>query len=361
MFRNIKQKWEKRKESNGVSGGGGGDSDSGPLQASTSFSQSGNVASASSSSFSSITNYNNPSSVTPTSPTNSFSQRLRLKSSSVSSATTTGNCANNAEALAEKQILIDTTMLSQNVEHLSRFDACVEACDAQAASSTFAHTTNRRDPVTNLYDCSVLVSPDGDLLLLPQEQQQQQQQTYNKTLNNNNASETIAQSSSLNGENMEDLSRHSQASSNTSELGDEYTSAIRIGNDWAINGEKIMNGFTCNGWSIPAVSLALRQTEQLLHDFADFCEEIVLSKKESAARSSVACDKLKSVTIDRTPFLPPDLKQDMELLEPMAVTKDRFDVNIRNRVGPMLYPGGTIQSCIIALEEYCKYTYKKLS
>ena len=77
---------------------------------------------------------------------------------------------------------------------LASFDACVEACDALAAtcSSQYSHYNNASIPMTDnsdnkyntttfsdnfpvvgIKDCSVIVSPDGDLLLVPQTKQEQ--------------------------------------------------------------------------------------------------------------------------------------------------------------------------------------------
>jgi hypothetical protein len=56
------------------------------------------------------------------------------------------------------------------VDPLVSFHGCIEAADALAAAS--GHESKimpaRFDEATGLTDCSVLVSPDGDLLLIPQ-------------------------------------------------------------------------------------------------------------------------------------------------------------------------------------------------
>jgi hypothetical protein len=211
-------------------------------------------------------------------------------------------------SLAEQQRHLDESILGEKVQHLANFDACIEACDALAASSSL---NGRRLPTTNIADCSVLVSPDGDLLLMPQQ----------------------------------------QVTGPLAELGEEYESAIFVGTDFE-GGDLALNGFTANGWSIPAASLALRQAEQSLHDLADFCEEIVLSKKDAASRNSLACDKLRAVSYDRGPVLPKDLQADAEL---MKATKTPFELT-QQRVGPMLFNGGTLHSAHVALEEYYQQT-----
>ena len=58
--------------------------------------------------------------------------------------------------------LKDVVSNTMKVEELMSFDACIEAANALATSGK--------------EDCSVLVSADGELLIVPQQQQQQQQQ-----------------------------------------------------------------------------------------------------------------------------------------------------------------------------------------
>jgi hypothetical protein len=63
----------------------------------------------------------------------------------------------------------DVEIDNTKVDELAAFDACVEAYDALAASSSYAQSSGKTDPETGLQDCSVLVSPDGNLLIIPQE------------------------------------------------------------------------------------------------------------------------------------------------------------------------------------------------
>ena len=230
------------------------------------------------------------------------------------------------ESLAEQQRKLDESILSKKVHHLAKFDACIEACDALAASSSLVSNGRRHEPFTSIPDCSVLVSPDGDLLLMPQQQLQQQQQQQQQQVNHG----------------------HSQFTSPLSELGEEYESAIFVGNDFE-GGDLALNGFTASGWSIPAASLALRQTEQSLHDFADFCEEVILSKKDASSRQSVACDKLRALSYERGPTMPKDLQEDVELMK--AATNQPFELT-QHRVGPILFNGGSLHTAHVALEEY---------
>jgi hypothetical protein len=58
------------------------------------------------------------------------------------------------------------------VDPLARFHGCIEAADALAAASAGGSEASNIDQTTGLADCSVLVSPDGDLLLIPQGEDQ---------------------------------------------------------------------------------------------------------------------------------------------------------------------------------------------
>ena len=258
------------------------------------------------------------------------------------------------ESLAEQQRQLDTAVLAP-LSHLANFDACIGAADALAAASSSQPSSDHTAmPAKNaVADCSVLVSPDGDLLLMPQPKH--------------------ASSSSV-------------VLSQQQELGEDYKAAIYVGNDYCDDdnieapttntagsggGDAHRNGFTANGWSIPAASLALRQTQTSLHDFSDFCEEIVLSKTEAAARSSVACDKLLRPTCDDNDCsggtnpgrYPVDLQQDAELMKQVSGgsamssnSVNAFDV-VPGRVGPMRFQGGTLHAAHVALEEF----YYKMS
>ena len=249
----------------------------------------------------------------------------------------------NSSSLADQQRHLDTTVLSRTAEHLSKFDACVEACDALAASPSASTTmARRRDPETGLLDCSVLVSPDGDLLLLPQDQ------SLRGSLHSGTASDNDAVKTGDKQNKRQLLEHGSSTSSIVSELAEDFESAIYVGNDLSIKGEKELNGFSANGWSIPATNLALRQTEQSLHDFADFCEEIVLSKKVYATKTKEASDKLRAVSFERGPVYPEDLQYDQEL---MLGHGGAFELN-PNRVGPLRFNGGTLHAAHVAMEEY---------
>lgn len=251
-----------------------------------------------------------------------------------------------------------TQVSNTKVEELAAFDACVEACDALAASSTYAQSSGKKDPETGLLDCSVLVSPDGNLLIIPQDKHEQQQATspFRATID---FAET-----------------------------DEYASAVVMGND--LKPDKTINGFSAMGWSPSATSLALRQTSQSLKEMTSFVEQLILSRKEIAAREQHACDVLRSAagissqgTIPPMP-VPRALRQDSvpaknksrwrttssdsnnngdyenmtELqsshpLVPNEYNRESTTLLLSNdRVGPLNYPGGTLHAATVAMENY---------
>lgn len=227
---------------------------------------------------------------------------------------------------------IDSTV--QKVEELAPFDTCVEACDALAASST---SSGRNDPATGLVDCSVLVSADGELLIIPLEQStkdltaQQQNEDHDKTLQTPNlVQQRIGQM-----------------------LGEEYSSAVFMGNDLLPAGDKALNGFSAKGWSIPAASLAMKQTQDDMGELAEFVEDLVLNKKESAARESQAVDRLRSM-VQASELGPQRAK------EYQSWVKDTFpDVQLEvlsTRVGPLSSQGGTVNATLVALENYFSTT-----
>jgi hypothetical protein len=222
---------------------------------------------------------------------------------------------------------IDSTV--KKVQELAMFDSCVEACDALAASST---SSGRNDPATGLVDCSVLVSADGELLIIPLEQSTkdltpQQNKDHDKTLQTPNlVQQRIGQM-----------------------LGEEYASAVFMGNDLLPAGDKALNGFSAKGWSVPAASLAMKQTQDDMGNLAEFVEDLVLNKKESAARESQVVDQLRSM-VD-APELGPHRAKEYQ-----SWVNDTFpDVQLEvlsTRVGPLSSQGGTVNATLVALENY---------
>ncbi|KAL7558610.1 hypothetical protein ACA910_019445 [Epithemia clementina (nom. ined.)] len=74
----------------------------------------------------------------------------------------------------------------------------------------------------------------------------------------------------------------------------EYAAAVFLGHDLDPQGDWALNGFSAKGWSLPATSFALRQTQASLEHWADFCHSVILSRKETAVRTHQACDTLRS-------------------------------------------------------------------
>jgi hypothetical protein len=147
-----------------------------------------------------------------------------------------------------------------HVEDLAPFDACIEACDQLASTST---SSGLYDNSTGLMDCSVLVSSDADLLIIPRKQQ-------NRSDNEGTP------------ERPQNLRSQSFLQRNASELAAEYSSPIFMGNDL----NKALNGISVKGWSIPAGSLAMRQSADVMAELADFVEYRVLSKRSFATHES---------------------------------------------------------------------------
>uniref|UniRef100_A0A6U3V384 Uncharacterized protein n=2 Tax=Ditylum brightwellii TaxID=49249 RepID=A0A6U3V384_9STRA len=170
-------------------------------------------------------------------------------------------------------------------QNLAPFDACVEACDALAAnggsqrqqirhsaSSSAYSTSDTDDQQTTddsfaLEDCSVMVSPDGTLLFLPKHRNNDAANDQQQAINN----ATLFYPS------------------------EDIRSAIITGNDLNAGGDKTVNGFSAKGWASHAASTSIRQSECSLKSTAAFVEELVLSQKESAARTMNACDKLRGL------------------------------------------------------------------
>ncbi|KAK1736357.1 hypothetical protein QTG54_012957 [Skeletonema marinoi] len=166
---------------------------------------------------------------------------------------------------------------------LAPFDACIEACDALAASSSSVSSTTARlftqnqqikrigeeaeaasinnddtnGSTTNMNsggvisDCSVLVSPDGALLFTTP-------QTNDTDLCNNNTNHD-------NNNNKYPWTNISNENRDGVILNDEYESAIICGNDLHPTGDYASNGFTARGWDCDAATAALRSSCEVLN------------------------------------------------------------------------------------------------
>lgn len=283
-------------------------------------------------------------------------RKLRLKTSTASSG------GNKSDVSSHHQ--------NAKVEELAAFDSCVEACDALAASSSYAQSSGKKDPETGLQDCSVLVSPDGNLLIIPQE----------------HVDKNDGESSTKSHSKVPETPPHGVGLDFTNT--DEYASAVVMGND--LKPDKAINGFSAMGWSPTATSLALRQTSESLREMTSFVEMLILSRKEIAAKEQHACDALRSAAgISSKKNVPPmplpealrpspaknnkasrwrskgedangfsDYDRITELeasppLVPNEYNRESTTLLLSNaRVGPLNYPGGTLHAATVAMENY---------
>ena len=273
-----------------------------------------------------------------------ISKGMARSQSAESTETGSSHASNSIPALASPRIPPPTAFLvgtdrtlstdsdasyTVMVRELAAFDASVEASDALAASST---SSGRTDKSTGLVDCSVLVSADGDLLIIPQEQQA----TANTS--ENESDKMLRRTPSMVKRTVSELF-----------LGEEYESAVFMGNDLHVQGDKALNGFSAKGWSIPATSLALKQTEDCMGDLADFVEDMVLVKKDSAARQSQVVDRLR--VIAEAPERGKTRATSYQKWVQQTFPDRSLDI-VPTRVGPLASPGGTIQATVVALESY---------
>ncbi len=247
-----------------------------------------------------------------------------------------------------------TTTTLQQQSPLAAFDACIEACDALAASSSSIATTAHKqqslgdveagllnDDNINVKsavaDCSVLVSPDGALLFTPQ--------SNAKDIDpcpNDNYPWTNICNSNRDG----------------AILSEDYESAIITGNDLDSSGDYASNGFTARGWDCDAATAALRSSCEVLNMMERFVEVVALSRKEEAARVLGACE---SWSLGRERLLSGgDGGGGLGMLRRRGGTKNNNsssnNSNTHIRVGPLLSTGtdlGTnISIALEAMEEY---------
>lgn len=224
------------------------------------------------------------------------------------------------------------------VNELKAFDVCIEASDEMAST---AMMTGRVDEVTGLNDCSVLVSADGDLLIIPQAQD---------TRATGNGSEEGSKAGAASGEEVPKRVRMQTLLKQTAEeLGREYESAVFLGHDVDPIGDESVNGFSTKGWSVPACSLALHQSADTLEDTADFCEDLILTKKSSAASENQMLHRLRSMVEATGSNGPRYYKYDQYLKD--TFPKATVDI-VPDRVGPLLANGGSVQTTLVALDHY---------
>ena len=166
---------------------------------------------------------------------------------------------------------------SDDINPLANFDACVEAADALAASSgrfdssslgASASTVksgggSKRD--FEFKDCSVMVSPDGMLLFQPRDAAAGESSTAkskNDTFYDAAAYVGATEPEPKTPGSAERQQQNVPDVTNDSE--DNYESAIIIGNDMDIDGERKANGFSAKGWDATLATMAIRRAEHTL-------------------------------------------------------------------------------------------------
>jgi len=251
-----------------------------------------------------------------------------------------------------------------NIEGLKSFHTCIEASDALTSTST--SSGRGVDSSTGLVDCSVLVSPDGELLIIPH----QQQSTEGKS----ESCDEDGEGKDTTGESDEQYGLESWCWANSiqsNELGEEYKSAVFLGNDLRKHGDKEINGFSAKGWSTPATSLALKQSADSIGDLAHFLEELVLAKKANATKENQTADMIrKMVGVDQAELTESKVASYQKYLrekfsaESYHDRQNHFRLMFQNqeqsvvlevspdRVGPLNHSGGTIPASLKALENF---------
>jgi len=301
------------------------------------------------------------------------------------------------------QNLFDKSL--QNPNALANFDACVEACDALTASSGRVSSTSV-DQFSNEHDfevsdCSVIVSPDGALLFLPKTET-----AHGNLINSNSSNASNSSTKSSSDEDIKSteqditISRDAETHQNDSTLGrnspteelfpgEEFESAIVMGNDMTLGGDKTMNGFSAKGWNPHLATASIRQAVKTLEATGSFVEELILSRKNSAASTSQACDQLRDILIidnmDEegivvTPRKEIKSVESGENQESDARVEGNFSLKTETRnsaalktsgknvvlspsssnaaastksqAGPLLFPGSSLHEALVAMDQY---------
>lgn len=211
---------------------------------------------------------------------------------------------------------------SFEAKELSQFVACIEACDNLASTST---SSGRVDHKTGLVDCSVLVSADGELLIIPRELR-----TKDVEERKNDRTKSYLDRTST-------------------DFGEEYQSAIFMGNDLNVEGDKALNGFTTKGWSIPATTLAIKQSADAMGEFAQFADQLVKAKKQCAAQENQMAKKLHPL-VNATEVASSRVEEYETLLKESF--PDHALPMLKTRVGPLSFEQGSVHATLNALEHY---------
>lgn len=290
---------------------------------------------------------NSSASSTPTTP--NMRKKARKIRNKLPSTPISASTERQLHAARLEEVVTKT--LTEEVEGLKAFDSCIEASDALASTSTC--TGRGVDSSSGLVNCSVLVSPEGELLIIPQ--QKHKDENYGKE------------------EEAEGLKTDWQSSTQSDELGEEYNSAVFLGNDLHSQGDKRINGFSAKGWSMAATSLALKQSADSIDELSHFLEDLVLTKKMSAAQENQSIDKLRKVvgvheaTLSESrvanyqKYLQDKFSAETQRAMQMNTIKNKIKKSQQqsailevssDRVGPLNYSGSSISDSLKALENY---------
>jgi len=220
---------------------------------------------------------------------------------------------------------------------LATFDACIQACDALAASSlseqnqrqlsgsgretgavcSYSKSEKEDNNSDNddksstasdndiIPDCSVLVSPDGALLFT---------HNHTKSTKDDKYPWTNVSTEDRDGVILEE----------------EYESAVVCGNDLSLNGDADANGFSARGWNHDAATVALKASSDVLTNLSTFVEELASVRKEESACVANAIAKLS------------DCRNTMEKKH-------------MNRMGPIVSSGTNLSVAMESLERYYEH------
>ena len=315
---------------------------------------------------------------------------------------------------------IHTDKSSQGPGALYQFDACVEACDALAASG--GHTVHSNGIMNKhgndgnyaLNDCSIMVSPDGALLFLPRGDE-----TAGSLRSGSNheadhtpkaaAAKPVSESDFLptTPQTPKELTKDNKTANSTLKIdlstpiqshtqffaGEEYESAVVVGNDLTVGGDLRANGFAAKGWNPERTTESLHIAHKSLKSTLSFMEEIALSRKNCANFTSQACDRLRDVIVleecpehqavyaaqrnvlsspkrrrkqfnhEEKDFLNDGNRTDEDIsnvtddiMNKASKALDSFDNSIsaeqRSKLGPLQFPGSTLHAASVAVEQY---------
>ena len=170
---------------------------------------------------------------------------------------------------------------------LANFDACVEACDAIAASSgnsigvagkfrlpmKQAQSDGHQICTTNgeyRRSKSIMISPDGELLSCIDHGHPDKKDDIEENSIDTRESEVNDDSySSENRIGTKDTKSNPTKDDNkiktfTEAKEDEFESSIYVGNDVVPDGEKVLNGFSARGWNPVMTTMAIRRAVDTL-------------------------------------------------------------------------------------------------